>query len=227
MRHRSHQYGLSPRVRGNPNKVLLCTIAYGSIPACAGEPIVYRLVPLITKVYPRVCGGTCVGKIYGCHIVGLSPRVRGNLEPIAIATNATGSIPACAGEPVIDPLRQLLRTVYPRVCGGTRRFLVPDIAVQGLSPRVRGNHVKLALTVGTLGSIPACAGEPRRIWDPQSNQSVYPRVCGGTHSGRSIAGADVGLSPRVRGNRNGAPALQSLKRSIPACAGEPCHWRRQ
>ena len=31
--------------------------------------------------------------------------------------------------------------VYPRVCGGTRIETVVAAAVQGLSPRVRGNRV--------------------------------------------------------------------------------------
>ena len=31
-------------------------------------------------------------------------------------------------------------------------------------------------------------------------QAVYPRVCGGTRVGGSIAGDIGGLSPRVRGN---------------------------
>ena len=50
---------------------------------------------------------------------GLSPRVRGNLARIDLATVGVRSIPACAGEPNADG------TWGP--------------AIQGLSPRVRGN----------------------------------------------------------------------------------------
>ena len=58
--------------------------AWGSIPACAGEPSVYERkttpagVPLV--VYPRVCGGTAEGRTreHQPTAVGLSPRVRGN-----------------------------------------------------------------------------------------------------------------------------------------------------
>ena len=50
---------------------------------------------------------------------------------------------------------------------------------------------------------------------------VYPRVCGGTlvlaHTDLGI----VGLSPRVRGNPDGQMLDVQVKRSIPACAGEP------
>ena len=50
--------GLSPRVRGNHLGYPSCLIYYRSIPACAGEPPRPRRLPLVTRVYPRVCGGT-------------------------------------------------------------------------------------------------------------------------------------------------------------------------
>ena len=51
---------------------------------------------------------------------------------------------------------------------------------RGLSPRVRGNPQPLAEVFHTLGSIPACAGEPSRSATWACIQTVYPRVCGGT-----------------------------------------------
>ena len=53
------------------------------------------------------------------------------------------------------------------------------------------------------------------------NARVYPRVCGGTHSGRTYTFRYGGLSPRVRGNPGIGYLLLMLSRSIPACAGEP------
>ena len=52
--------------------------------------------------------------------------------------------------------------------------------------------------------------------------TVYPRVCGGTGHGGSLLLRRFGLSPRVRGNQACRVCDQSGKRSIPACAGEPC-----
>ena len=50
--------------------------------------------------------------------------------------------------------------VYPRVCGGTAgRVTAADIE-NGLSPRVRGNLLAAHQNLITVGSIPACAGEP-------------------------------------------------------------------
>ena len=51
--------------------------------------------------------------------------------------------------------------------------------------------------------------------------SVYPRVCGGTQTGCGRECQFDGLSPRVRGNRQVRSANGYVRRSIPACAGEP------
>ena len=52
--------GLSPRVRGNPGEAQQFYINDRSIPACAGEPIGQNPHGVLRRVYPRVCGGTCV-----------------------------------------------------------------------------------------------------------------------------------------------------------------------
>ena len=116
-------------------------------------------------------------------------------------TDTLGSIPACAGEPGAECPTAFLRTVYPRVCGGTaiRRPGVP--AAGGLSPRVRGNRVCRRPDCGGLGSIPACAGEPPGIRPGVRRPEVYPRVCGGTDDEDYVPPNFIGLSPRVRGNR--------------------------
>ena len=70
-------------------------------------------------------------------------------------------------------------------------------------------------------SIPACAGEPRRLIFRPSRIRVYPRVCGGTGSVYSVHVSEMGLSPRVRGNRDQQIPFLVTHGSIPACAGEP------
>ena len=74
----------------------------------------------------------------------------------------------------------------------------------GLSPRVRGNPSGGTCTGISVGSIPACAGEPSPVASDDPDDPVYPRVCGGTHIVRSQAAVFGGLSPRVRGNRAAA-----------------------
>ena len=197
--------GLSPRVRGNPYSIVI--FCPGSIPACAGEPPSLRALQRRARVYPRVCGGTAwlvatgrFGRVY--------PRVCGGTDPLLRLESPDGSIPACAGEPAATGSIRFCNRVYPRVCGGTIGWDTPRSPSRGLSPRVRGNlHAAFVRRSGS-GSIPACAGEPRRV----DMHGVYPRVCGGTSSHRRVYPrvcggtlqdqSESGLSPRVRGNRD-------------------------
>ena len=137
---RNREQGLSPRVRGNPIRTETSSSATRSIPACTGEPD--PVIPTTKRptVYPRVYGGTLGPALAISGNCGLSPRVRGNLSTRQSAASHVGSIPACTGEPP-DPLSQAERIeVYPRVYGGTALERAPVADVQGLSPRVRGNH---------------------------------------------------------------------------------------
>ena len=213
--------GLSPRVRGN-HALLVARRAYRrSIPACAGEPGSGQSVGQHAKVYPRVCGGTPVLASGDFALRGLSPRVRGNPAAASPRRNDERSIPACAGEPKPQCMRSYSFGVYPRVCGGTQTSLryQPDGKVYprvcggttmtrmdrspsgGLSPRVRGNPTGYASLDSRGGSIPACAGEPRRVKPASAFIRVYPRVCGGTNPPIANRLRRWGLSPRVRGNR--------------------------
>ena len=107
------------------------------------------------------------------------------------------------------------------MCGGTEGRHGQRHRGAGLSPRVRGNHSTSTRRPSDSGSIPACAGEPRRYAVAAASQEVYPRVCGGTHFRRFPSMQTLGLSPRVRGNRASRLQVAQIAGSIPACAGEP------
>ena len=114
--------GLSPRLRGNRSVSDYHDVPLGSIPALAGEPGFRHRVQLMPKVYPRACGGTYSGDYEVMASAGLSPRLRGNQQTGAHVKFLSRSIPALAGEPYpcygnIGAIR-----VYPRACGGTRRW---------------------------------------------------------------------------------------------------------
>ncbi len=59
-----------------------------------------------------------------------------------------------------------------------------------------------------------------------NRNTVYPRVCGGTHNTYAGLTHGGGLSPRVRGNLIGILCGPGRLGSIPACAGEPYHHHR-
>ena len=147
--------------------------------------------------------------------------MRGNLGGRHRASAAGGSIPACAGEPGWSGGLSTLRTVYPRVCGGTAARIRSAFKGHGLSPRVRGNRLVGRRPRNRHGSIPACAGEP--VWQAGGcgGRRVYPRVCGGTTWCQVSRWIHTGLSPRVRGNRHLVGVVDGVMGSIPACAGEP------
>ena len=133
--------------------------------------------------------------------IGLSPRVRGNLDTAFSMGRDLGSIPACAGEPthpsgLIDGNRSI-----PACAGEPVWASAPSARRMGLSPRVRGNLALIQGPDDRHGSIPACAGEPSCPARQYILSGVYPRVCGGTPKLRRLGHAVAG--------------------SIPACAGEP------
>ncbi len=159
--------------------------------------------------------------------MGLSPHARGNPGKLGAFSGRMGSIPACAGEPI--DTRSLLRgfAVYPRMRGGTTLCACEVVPEPGLSPHARGNPFPFAAEVSMVGSIPACAGEPKQASRDHRKMWVYPRMRGGTMNHRDYDAWLVGLSPHARGNHVGQGTNAGVYGSIPACAGEPtivCLW---
>ena len=144
-------------------------------------------------------------------LTGLSPRVRGNPGEVGHQVHYRGSIPASAGQP---GLRR-------SPCGATGAPSSSRHRRRGLSPRVRGNHPKICLCRGVLGSIPASAGQPFNVVFILYPNAVYPRECGATGFTKQTTWSTPGLSPRVRGNRSSDIKCVSIGRSIPASAGQP------
>ena len=107
-----------------------------------------------------MCGGTNLQHLNSLSDEGLSPRVRGNLKLAAHPTQYTGTIPACAGEPIAALVHGKLYKDYPRVCGGTFIMDLISCNLHGLSPRVRGNLAYEVVLEVDSKTIPACAGEP-------------------------------------------------------------------
>ena len=135
LRHVPPALGLSPRVRGHLALLLAFQQRKRSIPACAGSPAPKSRRQTRSRVYPRVCGVTMFNSIEEYNEAGLSPRVRGHRAIFPVCRDGTGSIPACAGSPLVQFVRnwalRALRSVYcPKnatVCHGRRRLTsLPD-----------------------------------------------------------------------------------------------------
>ena len=190
-------------------------------------------------------GGTSDQPAPGPVARGLSPRGRGNPHPPRLPElwhrsipawagnhllhesffGGLGSIPAWAGEPRQWDSRRRGRGVYPRVGGGTYPVVRVPSKSSGLSPRGRGNPSWMQTTDALIRSIPAWAGEPFNRPLTVQTGSVYPRVGGGTVPIPTSTRPPCGLSPRGRGNRGRTRGRGIYRRSIPAWAGEPVHWK--
>ena len=193
--------GLSPRLRGNPPHLSRLHLRHGSIPAPAGEPLIYLPPRIQQRVYPRACGGTSSGSTNRLPSNGLSPRLRGNLARMV-------------------QVQAVFRSI-PRACGGTASLARCLSWYTGLSPRLRGNLMPSHSANVGVRSIPAPAGEPSGVAGVPQRMRVYPRACGGTFLDDDRRLPFTGLSPRLRGNLDVAAPAQHQQGSIPAPAGEP------
>ena len=217
----TRRMGLSPRGRGNHSRVLRRTGIEGSIPAWAGKPAPRRLGDASAGVYPRVGGETRRRSDVHRLPSGLSPRGRGNRQPVARGARPLGSIPAWAGKPESTPTSPNACRVYPRVGGETRALIAAQEGQQGLSPRGRGNPGMFMLACSSGGSIPAWAGKPVVSTGYDALFRVYPRVGGETSFPLTIEAIVSGLSPRGRGNPPRVVGHHAQPGSIPAWAGKP------
>ena len=153
--------------------------------------------------------------------MGLSPRVRGSLTLGMHGMLSARSIPASAGQPRPPRLQLPPPRVYPRECGAALLIQRMRTMVAGLSPRVRGSHPSGDTHAPGDGSIPASAGQPIRRSPGGRRAGVYPRECGAARPPLLSIERGVGLSPRVRGSRDGRDSPGAPQRSIPASAGQP------
>ena len=96
-----------------------------------------------------------------------------------------------------------------------------EVSAARLSPRMRGNQPDGVAECPAPASIPAYAGEPAEKTLMYANDTVYPRVCGGTAAIRERMSQACSLSPRMRGNRIQSRIAIMSHQSIPAYAGEP------
>ena len=112
------------------------------------------------------------------------------------------------------------------MCGGSGLHFARAPNPKGLSPRVRGIRACACAVRRRVGSIPACAGDPKNKEVEARGHRVYPRVCGGSQGCAATGAMLGGLSPRVRGIRSRHAPRGACTGSIPACAGDPTSFTR-
>ncbi len=96
---------------------------------------------------------------------------------------------------------------------------VPHTSRSGSSPRVRGTLAGHDDPTPRCRLIPAGAGNTAPDTRTRSRQPAHPRGCGEHTEQSGSAYASAGSSPRVRGTQRITACQQSIKRLIPAGAG--------
>ena len=147
--------------------------------------------------------------------------MRGSLSQNFYSVREFRSIPAYAGEPDNNSIHYHIVKVDPRVCGGACKPHNPIGAHLGRSPRMRGSQFYKSKSCIEIGSIPAYAGEPRRVRRLDDIIKVDPRVCGGAKGTPVRDMSEKGRSPRMRGSPSSSSIFLLFGGSIPAYAGEP------
>ena len=195
--------------------------AVGPTPARAGQPSTRCTARSSPRAYPRACGATSASVLRLTHVLGLPPRVRGNLHlPIRYLTRERPT-PARAGQPPPPRRGRPSAGAYPRACGATHLLVWDTDNDTGLPPRVRGNRMGRMRSRLVLRPTPARAGQPPFQGCYRGRRAAYPRACGATRSRDAAPLVDYGLPPRVRGNPRTACIPATRGRPTPARAGQP------
>ena len=150
--------GSSPHARGTLLVASALMCCFGIIPACAGntKKAGKRWTPI--GDHPRMRGEhhTSLSNVWDA--LGSSPHARGTHSYRTAVTHHVGIIPACAGNTCQSAGSWPHPWDHPRMRGehGLERPTKQDR--MGSSPHARGTRGLVALCLGRVGIIPACAG---------------------------------------------------------------------
>ena len=146
--------------------------------------------------------------------------MRGEHSPSnTVIVNFSGSSPRARGTHLgKNPLVQRKRFIP--ACAGNTSYRTRTCGILAVHPRVRGEHLGLAVPVALiLGSSPRARGTQRRIVDDTVAGRFIP-ACAGNTVALTMVKALRAVHPRVRGEHTHATFQYLLRgRFIPACAG--------
>ena len=147
-----------------------------------GKPELTDGADSMTQVYPHGYGETMPLAWRRDELMGLSPRVWGNLASTACPKPVIpyGSIPTGMGKPK-DKARCINPSaVYPHGYGETILTADSDLDTNGLSPRVWGNQITSFCGTNCTRSIPTGMGKPHVAAGDIERDGVYPHGYGET-----------------------------------------------
>ena len=132
-------------------------------------------------------------------------------------------IPAYAGNTVNTSVQVRGLSVHPRVCGEHSSSRMQWRSASGSSPRMRGTLRGAILDPAPQRFIPAYAGNTGTSTSGFLSSTVHPRVCGEHFDHLQPMHDRCGSSPRMRGTRKSKKRSRTIRRFIPAYAGNTYH----
>ena len=211
--------GSSPRGRGTHGFLRIVLGRRRFIPAWAGNAENELVRPTDSSVHPRVGGERNKTALRTYEGSGSSPRGRGTLNRGHDSCAGRRFIPAWAGNADDATERLCPDPVHPRV-GGERVNGKRTAGVEGgSSPRGRGTPLGGPDRTLQPRFIPAWAGNAgcRSVFTGIS--AVHPRVGGERGRIQCVSNSQIGSSPRGRGTPFHLYQRQTVRRFIPAWAG--------
>ena len=193
--------GSSPLARGTQRAQHAPYHRGGLIPARAGNTADYRRGNRRARAHPRSRGEHWEMLLADIPPKGSSPLARGTRGFISIKHDATGLIPARAGNTLATSTVRNLRRAHPRSRGEHTRALPSSPTVRGSSPLARGTQTVLALVPYSAGLIPARAGNTGSETPPSFVVGAHPRSRGEHAHGATHRATPRGSSPLARGTR--------------------------
>ena len=156
----SHTYsvGSSPHARGTHRRVSGSEDEPGIIPACAGNTHTTTFLRIWSWDHPRMRGEH--RHQVGQQVIGMgsSPHARGTPCTSSAGTDDTGIIPACAGNTRRRWSVSLVSGDHPRMRGEHLTMAIVRGLCRGSSPHARGTLKGGSGFDCCPGIIPACAG---------------------------------------------------------------------
>ncbi len=211
--------GSSPRQRGTRLRPAPLLGAGRFIPAPAGNAATRWCSSDPCPVHPRASGERYDETSLPLLFTGSSPRQRGTRAPCRAGRRRRRFIPAPAGNAGCSARWSASRTVHPRASGERDESEGAYATRGGSSPRQRGT-----LQPGLAGGrcdrfIPAPAGNAGASPGAPIGLPVHPRASGERADKRARDAVIGGSSPRQRGTPFRRVFHFSLRRFIPAPAG--------
>ena len=166
-----------------------------------------------------MCGEKESSRIFFIAFMGSPPRVRGEVDDVALQRALGGSPPRVRGEVDSAVVSPPISRITPACAGRSAGVGRPPHQQQD-HPRVCGEKLQLLHGFSqTEGSPPRVRGEARQVQRYSVQTGDHPRVCGEKQACPWYTGHGRGSPPRVRGEVFDFAFRVVVCGITPACAG--------